>query len=255
MHKLLGQILRIIIMALALMIGTFTFADEAPEKNVHVIVALADNDNQGIIPVPDNLGNGMMPRTNLYWGALYGVKSYFKRQDEIKTIKNNPPALPENVLEQMSFILKTYSGPVAIHAEAWRGDKMGAAIRSYYKKLAEPNGPDLMVFVGHNGLMDTFVTKPISIAGQAKPGSGKSAMVLACQSDSYFTATIQDLGATPVLMTKGNMAPEAYSLFPAIKAWAEGKPENEIRKSAAAGYAKYQKIPLRNANWLFGVKG
>lgn len=234
--------------------GIFAHADEAPSKNVHIIVVLADNANQGIVPVSDTLGDGMSPRTNLYWGALYGVKSYFKRQDAITTIKDTSPALPKNVLEQLDFVLQTDSGPVAIRAEAWRGDKMGPAIRAYYNKLAEPNGPDLVVFVGHNGLMDTFVTKPISIAGQAKPGTGKFAIVLACQSDSYFTPIIQDLGATPVLMTKGNMAPEAYSLLPAIKAWAEGKPANDIRKSAAAGYAKYQKIPIRNANWLFGVK-
>jgi len=248
------KIIRIIIVTFALILGMVAHADEAPKKNVHIIVVLADNTNQGIVPVPDKLGDGMVPGTNLYWGALYGVKSYFKRQDTITTIKDKSSALPKNVLEQLDFILKTDNGPVAIHAEAWRGDKMGLAIRSYYKKLAEPNGPGLVAFVGHNGLMDTYVPKPISIAGRPKPGKGKTAMVLACQSDSYFTPVIRDLGANPVLMTKGNMAPEAYSLLPAIKAWAEDKPVSDIRKSAAIGYAKYQKIPLRNANWLFGVK-
>jgi len=46
---------------------------------VHVFVALADNKNQGIVPVPARLGNGQDPANNLYWGAAFGVKTFFKR--------------------------------------------------------------------------------------------------------------------------------------------------------------------------------
>ena len=42
---------------------------------VHVVVALCDNEHQGIVPVPATLGNGQDPRNNLYWGALYGVRT------------------------------------------------------------------------------------------------------------------------------------------------------------------------------------
>jgi hypothetical protein len=37
---------------------------------VHVFVALADNQHQGIIPVPAVLGNGVDPVRNLYWSHL-----------------------------------------------------------------------------------------------------------------------------------------------------------------------------------------
>ena len=43
-------------------------------KTIHVFVALCDHINQGIVSVPESLGNGQNPTTNLYWGALYGVK-------------------------------------------------------------------------------------------------------------------------------------------------------------------------------------
>lgn len=33
---------------------------------VHAVVALCDNENQGIVPVPASLGDGQSPRTNLY---------------------------------------------------------------------------------------------------------------------------------------------------------------------------------------------
>jgi hypothetical protein len=49
---------------------------------VHVFVALADNQHQGIIPVPAALGNWSDAQHNLYWGAAFGVKTFFKSGDE-----------------------------------------------------------------------------------------------------------------------------------------------------------------------------
>jgi hypothetical protein len=49
-------------------------------RTVHVFVALADHQYQGIIPVPARLGNGDDPDHNLYWGSFaYGVKTFFSR--------------------------------------------------------------------------------------------------------------------------------------------------------------------------------
>jgi len=53
-------------------------------KVVHVFVALCDNEHQGIVPVRAELGNGRDPRTNLYWGAMYGVKTYFSRTSSMQ---------------------------------------------------------------------------------------------------------------------------------------------------------------------------
>ena len=38
-------------------------------RTVHVFMALADNQHQGIIPVPPKLGNGEDAERNLYWGS------------------------------------------------------------------------------------------------------------------------------------------------------------------------------------------
>jgi hypothetical protein len=46
---------------------------------IHVFVALCDNKYQGIVPVPAKIGNGQDPLNNLYWGAAYGIKSFFKK--------------------------------------------------------------------------------------------------------------------------------------------------------------------------------
>ena len=50
-----------------------------PGKVIHVLVALCDNENQGIVPVPAHLGDGADPNKNLYWGAAYGVKTFFSK--------------------------------------------------------------------------------------------------------------------------------------------------------------------------------
>jgi hypothetical protein len=50
-----------------------------PGRVIHVLVALCDNVNQGIVPVPAHLGNGEDPIRNLYWGAAYGVRTYFSK--------------------------------------------------------------------------------------------------------------------------------------------------------------------------------
>jgi len=36
------------------------------QKTIHVFVALCDNEFQGIVPVPESLGNGKKYQTNLY---------------------------------------------------------------------------------------------------------------------------------------------------------------------------------------------
>jgi hypothetical protein len=61
-----------------------------PARVVHVFVALADNQHQGIVPVPALLGNGADPAHNLYWGAAFGVKTYFKNNAEWELLRCDP---------------------------------------------------------------------------------------------------------------------------------------------------------------------
>lgn len=45
---------------------------EAQElRTIHVFVALCDNVNQGIVHVPEKIGNGQDPKSNLYWKNYY----------------------------------------------------------------------------------------------------------------------------------------------------------------------------------------
>src|SRR5262245_3087930 len=79
--------------------------EKAPQNKVpviHVFVALADNVNQGIVPVSRSLGDGDNPRTNLYWGAAFGVKTFFSKSKnwQLVSATMNPRA---GVLERCLF--------------------------------------------------------------------------------------------------------------------------------------------------------
>ncbi len=67
-------------------------------KVIHVLVALCDNENQGIVPVPKFLGDGEDLQKNLYWGAAYGVKTFFTKSRSWQKVAEfeNPK---ENVLQ------------------------------------------------------------------------------------------------------------------------------------------------------------
>jgi len=246
---------------------------------VHVIVALCDNAHQGIVPVPRSLGDGQDPKTNLYWGAAFGVRTFFERQGW----KRVPMAAPAGgpVLEKAAFHKKMQrdgrAADVWVVAEAWDGAEIEAALVRFLRLAAghDPESPPvgaaapadsggrsasapaglaaggdahLVAFVGHNGLMDF----PPPCRPSARPGApSRAAAVLACASRPYFLGLLRAGGAEPLLLTTGLMAPEAYVLDAAVTAFARGASSTEIREASAAAYTRYQKCGLSAARRLF----
>jgi len=98
---------------------------------VHVTVALCDNATQGIVPVPAAIGDGNDPRTNLYWGAAYGLRTWLKR--ERWKVEIVPPR-HATILERL-VARKTIGGrEVVLTADAWRGRRIREAITSFLEK-------------------------------------------------------------------------------------------------------------------------
>lgn len=228
-------------------------------RSIHVFVALCDNEHQGIVPVPEKLGNGDDPGNNLYWGALYGTKTFLKKSKNwtIVATKKKPS---DEVLERVVFrhtATRTY-----LVADAYRGLKIKNAVEDFLNAAAGNNtrtlnfesdqikihgGADLLIYVGHNGLMDFRVKQP-----ERKKGSRqKDAIVLACKSKPYFQPRLAKLGCKSVLLTTGFMAPEAYSLEAAVAGWIARENRGRIRERAARAYHKYQKCGLKAARRLF----
>lgn len=106
MHKI------IIFILLILLNPCFTFASQTQfriDKDikdgkplvVQLSVALADNKNQWIVSVPEAIGNGQNAQTNLYWGALYGVKTYLTKKagwEKIASLKTKDKRILERLV-------------------------------------------------------------------------------------------------------------------------------------------------------------
>lgn len=236
---------------------------------IQVSVALADNENQGIIPVPSSIGNGQDARTNLYWGARYGVKTFLIRDGEwekVAVVKPDDKRILERLVLKKVLSRNGRDVPVYLVADAWDGKFIRDTIMQFLKYNAGKDAIDfqlgetliqaggnahLIAYVGHNGLMDySDVLLPDPESGRPE----NDAIVLACISKDYFLSLLTKLGAHPLLLTTGLMAPEAYSLDAAIKAWIAGVDDNQVKKAAAKSYNKYQKTGLKAAEQLFGVK-
>lgn len=226
---------------------------------IHVLVALCDNENQGIVPVPAHLGNGDDPAGNLYWGAGNGVRTFFSKSKDWQKLTQlqNPK---RNVLERIVF--KHRTADVYLIADAYRGIKMREMMDDFFgaasgkqienvdiadKHFQILGSSDLIVFVGHNGLMDFKLESEPKKQDDEK----RETIVLACASWNYFSKHLKNTGAEPLLWTSNLMAPEAYTLHAAIEGWIKKESAQEIRKRAASAYAKYQRISQKSAENLF----
>jgi hypothetical protein len=229
-----------------------------PGKVINVLVALCDNDNQGIVPVPAHLGDGADADTNLYWGAAYGVKTFFSKSANWEKIASfeNPKI---NVLQRLIFKHKREN--VYLVADAYDGSRMKQTIADFFgavsgnklenieadnKTLQIFGSANLIAFVGHNGLMDFDLENPPT----KNDDEQRDAVILACASRQYFSAPLKKTGANPVLWTTNLMAPEAYILHDALEGWIAGETNEQIQTRAAEAYAKYQKISVRSAQNL-----
>src|SRR5215470_4943000 len=99
-------------------VNNFSWAQGSSARTIHVFVALADNQSQGIVPVPAKLGNGEDPERNLYWGSAYGVKTFFARSAEWRRIQCGSGPKRE-ILERCVFQHRTAN--VYLVADAYRG--------------------------------------------------------------------------------------------------------------------------------------
>ena len=227
-------------------------------KTIHVFVALCDNKYQGIVPVPASIGNGQNAATNLYWGAAYGLKTFFNKSSEWKLIdtEKNPG---ENILERVLFKHKAKN--IYLLADAYDGQFIKQATIDFLlacsgkgltilknNKIDFPFGgaADIISYVGHDGLMDFSLPSEF----EKQNNETRKAIMLACKSKQYFSSHIKNTGAEPLLWTTGLMAPEAYILHDALNKWIETGDASQTRIAAAHAYSKYQRCSFTAAKNL-----
>lgn len=249
---------------LSAIIGVPAVAQNTP-RTVHVFVALADNANQGIVPVPAKLGDGEDAEHNLYWGSAFGVKTFFSRSTDWKLLSSREKPKDE-VLERCVF--KHRAANVYLIADAYKGREIQTAILNFLDAaagvsweqikvkdgeqtvtLAARGGSNLVAYIGHEGLMDFELSR----IPARKDNSPRQAIILACASKIYFAGPLRTSGAYPLLWTTNLMAPEAYTLKSALDGWIQGESNEQIRDRAAAAYGKYQKCGIHAARKLMAT--
>lgn len=224
---------------------------------IHVFVALCDNVNQGIVKVPAAIGNGQDAAGNLYWGAAYGVKSYFKKQSDWVLVKNGKHS--NEILDRCVFKHKTAN--VYLIADAYDGALIKKATVNFLRscagnysdsvllneeKIYIGGSANLLSFIGHDGLMDFNLDEKFLHADTLK----RESIILACISKRYFAPHLKATGAIPLIWSTGLMSPEAYTLKAAIDGWIKKESAEQIRIRAAAAYHQYQKCGMKGARNL-----
>lgn len=217
---------------------------------VHVFVPLCDNENQGIVPTTESLGNGMSLKSNLYWATSKGVKRYFKELPNWKLIKNEFD-IDSNVLERVVF-KKEYKNKakVFIITDAYRGNRMNACLADYFNSLSGnridsifiegqkyevATNSDLIIFNGHNGLMDQ---QPDILP--LKNHFPKDAVAIACISGKYFKGYYEYTNSYPLVNTNHLLYPGAFIIEEIINKWAELGSAQECKIAAGKSYYKHK---------------
>lgn len=241
-------------------IATPTISTDSIEHSIHVMVALCDNLYQGIVKVPEGIGNGQKPSSNLYWGCGYGIKSYFKKSVEWQLMSKRPypNGLKNDSIIMERLVFKNKSKNIYLIADAYNGKyieqctkdlilslqgKKKDTIMINHKTIGLYGHAKLDVYIGHNGLMDFQYNDSVSNID----GIQRKCIILACASKNYFSEILKTANAKPLVWTTNLMCPEAYTLHDALRGYVLNLSDSEIRNLAAAAYSKYQKCSMKSA--------
>ncbi|MBI5540814.1 MAG: hypothetical protein HY951_12190 [Bacteroidia bacterium] len=226
-------------------------------KTIHVFVALCDNKYQGIVPVPEKIGNGKDLNNNLYWGCGYGIRSFFKNSKEWKLIRKYK--VDTLILERLVF--KNVTKNIYLVADAYDGQYIKTCTEDFFYSCSGQTKDTLIIkniiigiygnsklvsYIGHDGLMDFQLDKTF----ENSDGKQRDCIILACISKSYFANHLKEAKANPLVWTTGLMCPEAYTLHDALTAYINNESRESIRTKAALAYSKYQKCSEKAARNL-----
>src|ERR1700677_1314584 len=150
----------------------------AKDRTIGVFVALADPKHTGIESLPMSIGDGDNAETNLYWGNDEGLKGTFDRSKKWKLIDKLETPQEPVVLSRRTY--RREGSDLVLVARAYRGSEMKRCIQDYEGAVAH-GGYDLVVFIGHDGLMDFELPEPA--ADQPKK---PDCVALCCISEHYF---------------------------------------------------------------------
>lgn len=216
-------------------------------KTIHVFVALCDNKYQGIVPVPEKIGNGQDPDNNLYWGCAFGIRSYFKKSKDwtlLQTRKSTGTKMERLIFKHARknyyLVADAYDGQYILQCTrdflySTAGQKKDT-LHIANTTIGIEGNASLLAYIGHDGLMDFELNETFD----NKDGKQRDCIILACISKKYFAPHLKATNARPLVWSTGLMAPEAYILHDALSGYVLQETGDAIRTRAAKAYARYQ---------------
>lgn len=223
-------------------------------------------------------------RTNLYWGAAFGVARFFDRPKSgwapVEVSAPGGAVLEERIYRrtvssgrwQPSFERLVGSAcptpPEEVEQlvvfRAVNGDHIDDAVRDFWRASTEgavvdvPARGDLRRslpvhvtgYAGHNRLLDGYELPALPIQGDEHSATPAS-FVLACYSEDSFSSSLRAAGSTPLVTTRALMAPEGYVVDAVLRALGDNATRPMLRKRVVRAYAQWQQIPEQTASSLF----
>jgi hypothetical protein len=233
---------------------------------VHVTVALCSNDQ---IDCGSKIaGRPGDPDHNIYWGAIFGARRFLDRRGS-EFVRVSRTKIDDVVLERAVYrrkvpakrwgLVRTGHVEQLVVLDAVHGRSIDEAVLGFWgkatagQKLRIDDGErerevriQVAGYVGHNRMMDGLRLPDASTPKRALPS-----FVLACYSEQYFGDALANAGSKPLVMTRQLMAPEGYVLYAVLSGIGDGLSQKDIRQRTVQAYAKWSKLPLGQASWIF----
>jgi hypothetical protein len=240
---------------MTLTLGLMALLATTPARALEVEVFVPLCDGAQLACGRAGAGDPRSLEANLYWGAAYGAERYLKRAPGFQVRSRQDGPSDAAVLREL--VLERAAGPgerpVRLRLRAYAGDRIDDALEDFLRAAAGGSSADLLVWAGHDRLMDRAPPE-LRIPAGATP---RPVAVLACESEQYFGPVLKSLGAQPVVLTRTFMAPEAYLLEALAATVARHGPTATVSLRAALvdAYARYQRITPKAAGTVFSRLG
>lgn len=230
---------------------------------ITIHVALAD---YRVADVPQQFGNGAGPRSNLYWGALYGVETHLANaggwrrahtDDGDKDAIIRRVVFHKHVQPTSLWRSRGVNAPFDVYvlANAYPAARIVTAmeqplrdattreavvLRIDNQDLTFGAGSVVSGYVGHNWMLDqywdAFAALPVE-----RSGAQRGVFYLCSRSAIVMHAPTLKHGLYPILFVRSQIVPEAYLVDGILTALWSGELDDAILDEAAAAYAQYQK--------------
>ena len=160
---------------------------------------------------------------SLYWDMKYGLKTWL----------NESPVWIEYNKGYYSLELDAYIECELVSTPNWMDTTISIINR------LERGGDTLFVYVGHNALLDTLLTR--------RYDNCSPSLLFGCMTYNWPVDNCW-------LVTTDLISPEAYVTLPSIEMYLEGYDEVEIAGYAAQQYSKFQNIAYKRAAKIFNAQ-